>query len=190
MATYHPMYFLYWETQKGRRNGTECVSVCVCVCICVCTLMLCLFFTGDSPSSLAGSQDLFSLLYITANNIIETVSFPFSSSTSSFCFCSPDVSLSPLPYLPICAGPYKTSLCFYTLQFHHSNIHEIKMWRVRNRCSLTTPKAFFGRAQNSAWDVNLFFNWNAPWGLPKGLERTIRYTICLQDSNQLGTRAR
>lgn len=70
------MYFLYWEAQLGRRNGTECVPVRACAC--VCTLMSCLFFTGDSPSSLAGSQDLFSRLYITANNIIETVC-PFLS---------------------------------------------------------------------------------------------------------------
>lgn len=70
MAISQLLYFLYLEAQLGRRNGTECVPVCVCFC----TLMSCLFIAGDSPSSLAASQDLFfPSLYITVNNITETV---------------------------------------------------------------------------------------------------------------------
>ena len=41
-------------------------------CQCLCTPMLCLLFSGDSPSSLAAFQDLFSpSLYVTTNRTTE-----------------------------------------------------------------------------------------------------------------------
>lgn len=78
---------LSWGEEMGQ-------NVCQCVCACLCASMSCLFFAGDSPSSLADIQDLFSpSLYITANGITEAL--------------CPVLSLSPPP--PV---PYATS-CFF-----------------------------------------------------------------------------
>lgn len=63
---------LSWGEEMGQN---------VCQCLCVCAPMSCLLFAGDSPSSLAAIQDLFSpSLYITANGITDALcpvlSFP------------------------------------------------------------------------------------------------------------------
>lgn len=67
--------------------------MCQGVCVCVYVAMSCLFFGGDSPSSLEAVQDLFSpSLYITVNGITEAM--------CPVLFLPPPLVPLPLPVLP------------------------------------------------------------------------------------------
>lgn len=76
----------------SEETGTE-------ACQCLCTPMLCLLFSGDSPSSLAAVQDLFSpSLYVTTNRTTEAAPlsflfFSFPDTSFFFTFPQSDIQL-------------------------------------------------------------------------------------------------
>jgi len=107
-----------------------CASVCERVCFC--TLMSCLFFAGDSPSSLAVIQDLFSpSLYITANNIIETVCPVLSLPT-------PPPLLVPVP-LPVLTYPTSLYVCLTTSLCCCTSVPTMGLWCDRSGTDALWP---------------------------------------------------
>lgn len=81
-----------------------------------------------------------------------------------------------------------TAFCSLVLLLYPNRI--IK-WQVMNRLSQTTPKAESGRPDSREWHREVRGMESClkyPQGFSKGPGSAIRYTICLQDSTQLGTR--
>lgn len=167
------------------------MPVCVRARVCFCTLMSCLFFAGDSPCSLAAVQDLFSpSLFITAKSIIEAVC-PVLPPPPPLLIPLPfPVFPYPILHLPICVGAFKHDrvFCYVALLLYTNGILK---WQVLNRLSQTPPIAESGRPDSRerrrvvrGMESCLKY----PQGFSKGPGSAIRYTICLQDSTQLGSR--
>lgn len=92
------------------------------VFVCVCAPMSCLLFAGDSPSSLAAIQDLFSpSLYITANGITDALCPVLS-------FPPPPPPFVSLP-LPVLSPPLSsTLLCVGDVTARHSLVLLYHPW--------------------------------------------------------------
>lgn len=160
MATHHPLYFLYCEAQLGRRNGTECVPEFVCVSVCLCAAISCLLLDGDSPSSLAVIQDLFSpSLYITTNGntdaLCPVLSFPPPPPALPFFHCH----FLFCPSLPLCVEDV-TVLYSLVLLYHPWDCEvartEHKFWS-HTQCTWWYTR-FQGVPWGDAWDVRLLLN--------------------------------
>lgn len=81
-----------------------------------------------------------------------------------------------------------TAFCSVVLLLYTNRI--IK-WQVMNRLSQTAPKAESGRPDSREWHREVRGMESClkyPQGFSKGPGSALRYTICLQDSTQLGTR--
>lgn len=168
-----------WSSAGAKKRDRICASVCVCICVYVrghVVPVLCWWFTQLSGSN---PRPIFSFsLHNCKRYHWSHVSCPFSSTSSSSCSSATSCSSFPHPPPSCMCGSFKGLFCCLD--------------RVVTS-SRTTPKAQSGRPDSRVWHGEVRRMGGCFWlkchlELPKSPGSGIRYTICLQNSTQLGSR--